>query len=159
MRLNFSQSGFGMLEILIAITIAAFGLLGMAGLQAASLRYQKTAQFRSIANIAVSDMVERIHTNISGARSGEYGTSSGESQTGVLSSCNGVDACTVQELATFDVANWQQDLSRNLPDGRGAISGDVQNGMTIEVCYKDLGLEGNASDKNGIRCLSTIVVL
>lgn len=54
------QSGFSMIEVLVAILIFAFGILGMVGLQAASIRYQTDAKFRVDASVIAEDAVARI---------------------------------------------------------------------------------------------------
>jgi type IV pilus assembly protein PilV len=55
-----SQAGFSMIEILVAILIFAFGVLGMVGLQAASVRYQTDAKYRADASILADEIVARI---------------------------------------------------------------------------------------------------
>lgn len=44
-----AQSGFTLLEILVAIVVLSIGLLGLAGLQVVSLNNNQTAYYRSIA--------------------------------------------------------------------------------------------------------------
>ncbi len=156
--MNRFQSGFGMLEILIAMTLIAFGLLGMAGLQASSLRYQKTAHFRSIASIAMSDMAERIRANTQAAHDGKYMASADSMSAGTVPTCSGAGTCSSNQIAAFDVATWLQELSRNLPEGRGEISGDIKTGMKISVCYKDPGYAENSKELGGVHCFSTNVL-
>ncbi len=54
------QTGFSMIEVLVAILIFAFGILGMVGLQAASIRYQTDAKSRIDASVIAQDAVARI---------------------------------------------------------------------------------------------------
>lgn len=54
------QHGASLLEILITILIVAFALLGIAGLQLASVRYQQTAHLRATAMTQVQTMAERL---------------------------------------------------------------------------------------------------
>ena len=58
--LSKSQSGFSMIEVLVAILIFAFGILGMVGLQANSIRFQTDAKFRVDASVVAEDAVARI---------------------------------------------------------------------------------------------------
>jgi type IV pilus assembly protein PilV len=58
--LNRSQAGFSMIEVLVSIVIFAFGVLGMVGLQAASIRYQSDAKFRADASVLAEEVVARI---------------------------------------------------------------------------------------------------
>lgn len=58
--LNKTQAGFSMIEVLVAILIFAFGVLGMVGIQASSVRYQTDAKFRGDASVIAEDAVARI---------------------------------------------------------------------------------------------------
>ena len=51
--------GFSLLEILVALFILSFCLLGIAGLQNAALRHTQDAYLRSAAVVQVADMAER----------------------------------------------------------------------------------------------------
>ncbi|QZA77532.1 hypothetical protein K4H28_14815 [Deefgea tanakiae] len=57
------QSGTIMLEVLISIVVLAFGILGLASLQAYSLRAAQSSNLRSIAADLASSMAEQIQTN------------------------------------------------------------------------------------------------
>ncbi len=55
-----SQQGFSLVELLIAITILAIGLLGIAGLQVQSIRYNAGANTRSVAISIAQGVMEEI---------------------------------------------------------------------------------------------------
>lgn len=57
------QSGTIMLEVLISIVILAFGILGLASLQAYSLKAAQSSNLRSIAADLAGTMAEQIQTN------------------------------------------------------------------------------------------------
>lgn len=57
------QSGFSMIEVLIAVLILAVGLLGVAGVQVVSMQNTANANLRSQATILAQDMAERIRAN------------------------------------------------------------------------------------------------
>lgn len=57
------QSGFTMLEVLISLLIAVFGLLGLIGLQTQAHVAQFEAYQRAQALVLVNDMVDRIAFN------------------------------------------------------------------------------------------------
>lgn len=69
---QFRQSGSTLLEVLVAIVVLSFGLLGMAGLQAASLKSNQTALQRSQAVVLAYDIMDRMRSNYKEARAGEY---------------------------------------------------------------------------------------
>lgn len=57
------QSGFSLLEVLIAVLILSFGLLGMAGLQLKSLQSSHSAYQRTLATVIAMDAGERLWAN------------------------------------------------------------------------------------------------
>ncbi|MCB5196965.1 hypothetical protein [Deefgea salmonis] len=58
-----NQSGTILLEVLISIVVLAFGILGLASLQAYSLRASHSSNLRSIASDLATTMAEQIQTN------------------------------------------------------------------------------------------------
>lgn len=55
--------GASLIEVLVSIVIASVGLLALAGVNAASMRYTKMAQYRATASQLASDMGERMRAN------------------------------------------------------------------------------------------------
>jgi type IV pilus assembly protein PilV len=58
-----SERGFSLLEVLISIIILSFGLLGMVGLQAASLQANKEARYQSSAVRLARELGEMMRGN------------------------------------------------------------------------------------------------
>lgn len=54
------QAGFTLLEVLIAILIFAIGVLGIIGLQAASIKEAAGAEYRSTAALQANDIIGRM---------------------------------------------------------------------------------------------------
>jgi type IV pilus assembly protein PilV len=54
------QHGFSLIEVLVAITILAVGLLGIAGLQVHSIRYNSGANIRSVEAYVAQGVMEEI---------------------------------------------------------------------------------------------------
>lgn len=114
------QTGFTLLEILVAIVIISLGLLGLAGLQATSLTNNQTAQFRSIAAQQAYDMADRIRSNLAGVEAGRYD---------VLDTNIPVDphciyssgGCTAADNALTDHVQWNTANGRLLPNGAGRV--------------------------------------
>ena len=65
-------SGFTLLEMLVALLVLSFGLLGMAGLQATALRNNNNAYQRTQATVIALDIFERMRANRVAAANGEY---------------------------------------------------------------------------------------
>ena len=61
-----------MLEVLVSLTIVAFGVLGLLGLQARALSFQKDSFDRRTAAEMVAQLAERIRANHMGLVNGDY---------------------------------------------------------------------------------------
>lgn len=64
------QTGFSLLEVLIAVVILSVGLLGLAGLQLSALRNNQSAMERSTAVLQVYSIADVMRADIVSARSG-----------------------------------------------------------------------------------------
>ncbi|MEW5769538.1 MAG: type IV pilus modification protein PilV [Pseudomonadota bacterium] len=118
------QQGFTLLEILVAIVVLSLGLLGLAGLQAVSLRYNQTAYYRSIATQQAFDMADRIRANLAGVRAGNYNNLSGTLSTIVAVDPNCVTTtagCSSSQLATTDYRQWRIINDALMPGGGGTV--------------------------------------
>ncbi|MEW6679108.1 MAG: type IV pilus modification protein PilV [Pseudomonadota bacterium] len=117
------QSGFTLLEILIAIVIMSLGLLGLAGLQAASLKNNQTAYFRAIGAQQVYDMADRIRANQAGATAGSYDAlnNSTPADPGCFNADTGQTGCSSANMAVTDHHQWNTNNGRLLPGGVGTV--------------------------------------
>lgn len=93
-----SGRGFTLLEILITIVILAFGLLGVAGLQARIQIAEVEAYQRAQAIVLVQDMVDRLNANRKNGTSYVTGMPAG---TGNL-----VQDCSGMTGANLDLCQW-----------------------------------------------------
>ncbi len=149
------QAGAGMVEVLIALVISAFALLGLAGMQVNSMRYQKTANFRALATQYASEMADRIRGNLAGARAGSYNYApeSYTSSAPVAPSstpCDGSNrnGCTPAMAAAQDLYSWRLSLNQGMTGGWGEVSGDVRNGFVIRVYFQEPNKDSDAADPN-----------
>lgn len=118
------ESGFTLLEILIAVVILTVGLLGLAGLQARSLQANQSALTRSQAVVLSYDIIDRLRANRASARDGVYNQplASGHPTAGTMES--------------DDIIAWLTEIERRLPAGDGEINvaADV---VTVRVQWDD----------------------
>lgn len=171
------QTGAGMVEVLIALVISAFALLGLAGLQVSSMRYQKGANFRALSTQYAAEMADRIRANLEGARSDnddgagarynfplENYTSSAPTPPS-SNPCDGTNpaACNRAALAASDLYNWRVTLNRGLAGGWGEVSGDAISGLTIRVYFNeptsttpDPNCRAGAGAGPQVRCFVTV---
>jgi type IV pilus assembly protein PilV len=108
------QSGFTLLEVLIAIVVLSIGLLGLAGIMASSMRNNQSATHRTQASVLAYDIIDRMRANRAAARAGGYNSAM---SAGVCAA--GAPAGTVQAQ---DVAGWRRQLACALPEGKGSIA-------------------------------------
>lgn len=115
------EGGFTLIEVLIAVLVLAIGLLGLAGLQATSLRFNHDAQLRSQATFLAYDIADRMRANRNAALSGAYDSGP------AVTVCDPAFVTPGGTMAVQDLAEWRNQLACSLPRGNGEISraGDV----------------------------------
>ena len=165
-------SGGGMIEVLVAILIVAFAMLGMAGLQVSSLRYQKTAHLRGMAAQYAAEIGDRIRANMAGAAANKYVTADSEKYAEGYGTDPGICAddtkCSAAEVAARDIYNWRLNLDSGIK-GWGEITG-AHPSFTVMVYFRepnkkdydnsiDAGCRIAALDSTDteVRCLSYVV--
>lgn len=112
-----------MLEVMISIVILAFGLLGIAGLQAFSLKNTHSASMRLTATELANDMIDRMKTNHTGVGEDAYNKPDLNSYGAGTVDCNS-SVCTPQDVAQFDLGQWQARVAGALPGGAGIVCVD-----------------------------------
>lgn len=112
------QAGFNLIEVLVALVVLAIGLLGLASLQASSLKFNHSAYMRTQAINLAYDMSDRIRANRSAALSGGYELGLGDGPPGAGS------------IASQDLTEWLNALNALLPSGDGAVCRTSSNAPT-----------------------------
>lgn len=77
-KINKMQHGFSLVEVLVAVLVLAFGLLGLAGLQSVTLRNNQSAFDRSRATMAVYSIADIMRADMDAY--GKYASNSREAQ-------------------------------------------------------------------------------
>lgn len=111
-----TQVGVTMLEVLVAIVVLSFGLLGMLGLIMNGLKMTSSSHYRTIAAQELAAMAEAISANpnlIAG-----YAP---PGNTPNYTNCLGTAGCTTVELPQTDYTLWRSNLARQLPGGSGVV--------------------------------------
>ena len=109
------QSGFTLLEILVAMLVMAIGLLGLAGLMTSSMRNNLSASHRTQATWMAYDIVDRMRANRVTAVTGGYAT-----PMGTAAACSA--AQPTGTVPAQDIAAWKNQLACALPAGNGSIT-------------------------------------
>lgn len=145
MRKN-QQSGFTLIEVLVALVVLAIGLLGLSSLQNQGLRFNRVAYLDSQATSLANDLLERIRVN---RNVSSYVIDFEETAETATVDCT-TDSCDPDEMATWDLEQWRDELANQLPAGTGSVElDDVAKVFTITVRYEDEVF--NTNDEEGIR--------
>jgi type IV pilus assembly protein PilV len=127
-----SQGGFTLLEVLIAIVVLALGLLGLAGLQAASLRNNHSAYLRSQATLLAYDMADRMRANPEAVKNGDYNKPAAPAK---ITECFTTDGCTPDKMAQQDKFEWATAVANTMPSGQAVVcldsTSDPESGAGI----------------------------
>lgn len=113
------QKGVGLIEILVTLLILGVGFLGMAALQAKSLRLGHSAAIRTHASILSYDIIDRMRANKGAAIAGGYNATLTDVGS-VVTTCE-VSDCDAVQMAAYDKAQWLNQLSTQLPQGKGTV--------------------------------------
>ncbi len=120
------QSGFSLVEVMIALVILSVGMLGIAGLYVQSLQAGRTSMFRHNAVTLAGDVADRIRANPRAAVAYNHAAAA----TGTDNACvmGGVD-CIPAEMAANDIFLWQAQAKDTLPGGTVSIVFAVAVGL------------------------------
>ncbi|HEY9098823.1 MAG TPA: type IV pilus modification protein PilV [Thiobacillus sp.] len=117
------QSGFTLLEVLVAILVLSIGLLGLAGLMASNIRSTHGAYQRTQAVWLAYDMIDRMRVNRVNAISSanNYNIAIGTATSGSPG------------LAGADVNSWKTTLASTLPAGDGSVNVNSASRVAIVI--------------------------
>lgn len=115
------QRGLSMIEILVTLTIVAFGLLGLLGLQARALSYQKDSFDRKAAAELVTQLSERMRANHFGAWEGNYANDFEPADADIAAVTACAIPCNYTQVAVRDLDEWRMDLRRRVPLGAAYV--------------------------------------
>jgi len=122
-----SQSGFSLLELLIALIVFSLGLLAVAGLQTIAKQSNYESIQRTIAAQIATGLLEDIRTNGGGTAiytgSGDIGGGSRGAQP--APNCSAGAECNPAQKAAFDLWFWEQSLDGTLETSGGASAGGL----------------------------------
>lgn len=180
-RSALAQQGVSLLEVLVAILVLSFGLLGMLGLTANGIKMTSSSHYRTIAAQQLSRMADTINSNPYLAS--RYAPPSNTADAACLTATGCPHTASTADLddnsyATMpnnDYAVWLANLPTLLPSGAGVVCldatpADGNSGSfacsgagrpTIKVCWNEnarvaisKGGVGGA-DSSTDTCLST----
>lgn len=151
-----TEAGFSILEVLIAIIILSFGVLGAVGMQVAAMQANKEARNQATATSFARELAERMRGNHTiaiktAAADNPYLFDVTLASTTTIATpavnCFTAGCPIVKDAATWDVAEWQGRVKDALPTPR------------VKVCYDQNPFDGtgrprwNCTDNGDIAVL------
>ncbi len=112
-----SQAGFTLVEVLVSALLLSIGLVGLAGLQAASLVNNNSSFMRSQVMALAYDLADRMRANVPGSNANNYDPT----LAAVTATCTTTVGCSPQQLAQNDLAEWNAAIGTHLPLGEGWV--------------------------------------
>jgi type IV pilus assembly protein PilV len=121
------ERGASMLEVLVALFIISFGLLGIGGISIATLGYNKAAQLRLTGLNLINDYADRARLNVYGFDLGDYAIAIDDElptrteANATLDELNPDEdnpATAARAVAGADKAQFQRTVADRLPQGR-----------------------------------------
>jgi len=135
--LQMQQRGYSLIEVLVAALILAIGLLGLAGLQLTSLKYNTDAYIRTQSTLLAYDIIDRMRLNRAAVAAGSYDvatTSAADAKVSAYTACatsgcacDTGTTCNASNLALNDLGKWYERLAKELP-----MAGDTAYRATLE---------------------------
>lgn len=137
-----AQTGFTLIEVLVSIVILSFGLLGIAGMQAASLKISRDSQHQATGVLLAREYAELMRNNI---RIAELTTGTATSGNRYLIAHNATkptaaskdcrtNKCTSSDIAQWDRDDWLMRVHEALPDAK------------VEVCFDNRPFQTSGND-------------
>ncbi len=140
--------GSSLLEVLVSIVIASIGLLGLAGINAAAVRYGKLSQYRAIATLLVGDITERMRANnLGGSAANNYQFQQDYlTQQAAIAAVNptcasAASSCDAAQMAAADIAAWRQAVRASLPGGSVRLDRTASGASDLWIVWTDAGSE------------------
>jgi len=142
---NVRSRGFSLVEVMVAVIVICVGLLGIAKLQALSLSNTTTSRLRALAAIQVASVAAAMHSNRQfwgntppdtvivtataiTSTDGALQTQATNDLTGpskpsnvCVGTAGSGAACSMLQLAAFDLARWSVSLAALLPNPTATI--------------------------------------
>ncbi len=114
-----TPNGMTLLEVLVAITVLSFGMLGMLGLLINGLKLTSSSNYRNIANIESQAMADLVRANARNLSLYNIPTDSPSSSCFTSSGCS-----SSQSRVQTEFSLWLDRLATMLPSGNGMICRD-----------------------------------
>jgi type IV pilus assembly protein PilV len=140
-----------LIEVLVAILVAALGIMSMLAMQINATKYTKTSEVRALGTLLIGDLADRMRANQQGFLANSYAftdayPSDGEVDASKIDAptalCNTkTAACSAAEMAAADLYDWRIAVANALPGGfvrvSNADTANGENGADVWLVWQD----------------------
>ena len=170
------MSGVGIIEVLIALVLVSFGVLGMAGLQLTGMKQSSGGYNRAKATLYAENLAARMRSNLDGVEAFAY-SSYDSATTNCAAKPNpycqtnkttAAQSCSSAQMAAFDLfsiacGNWssagkaEDGVSSSLANGRLQVSCDdtpceLNSNYTVVISWdENMGHDGTETTASAKR--------
>lgn len=156
-----TQSGFSLIEVLVAVLVVAIGLIGLAGMQLVGLKGNQQSFSKNQAGHHTQALLERMRGNPAGVFGDFYITDTASLDCAIppATDCNAAtSSCDSEAIASFDIYQTycgsdntaSGGIKRDLSNSNLVISCpiDCATGVSINITWNEqvLGKESAGSD-------------
>ncbi len=141
-----TQRGASLIEVLVALLITSFGLLGMAALQARAIKGNQSSSQKTQAVVMSYYILDAMRVDRASAKALAYNT--GALVNGKIGSICDPDAKTGSSLAANNLRAWITALQSEVKTTKanestcGAVLCDADGNCRVQVSWNDEGLGG-----------------
>jgi type IV pilus assembly protein PilV len=131
------ESGFSLIEVMVALVVVSIGLLGLAKMESLALASEDVSGTRTIAAMQASSLAAMMHADrgywgstsvtasavvTGGAVGSTYNVTDTNLNYAASPSCTGTSTCSTVQLAANDLYNWGSGLQLLLPGYQATIT-------------------------------------
>jgi len=121
-----THHGFTLIEVMIAMLVLSLGLLGIASTLIAALHSSTSNYLEQQAVQSSYDILDRMRSNftaasIAGTSNPYIAALSAPSTTAPAPDCTAA-SCSANQMAAYDVWQWQTTIKNSLPSGLGSVA-------------------------------------
>ncbi|WP_312327768.1 type IV pilus modification protein PilV [Stenotrophomonas sp.] len=127
------QRGFSLLEVLVAVVVLAFGLLGFALLQTMNVRYVQSANYRTQATNLAYDLTEQMRSNRHASEWYSNASFAAGTKTAAGVCARPINNVTVEQ----NIARWQCQVVKALGNNASANVTVSAGVATVRVSWAD----------------------
>jgi len=128
------QSGFSMLEVLITVVVAAFGLMGLAGLQLSTVNTTTKASANTHTLIAIQEIVGQLMSNRDAAKAGDFDISGDDGGLDTFTVIDDISDLNLSETISY---RWFSNLTNKIPGVKAGIDCNAMGMCAIRVQLSD----------------------